>query len=176
MPLPGDQAKRDFARALRVNHAGEYGAQRIYAGQLSVLGDTDLGDILRHMAAQEDVHLETFEKMLPRERVRPTVLMPIWHVLGYALGAGTARLGRTAAMACTVAVEEVIVEHYAAQIEKLAESRLDIARVLQKFKDEEDEHREIGIDHDAELTPHYMLLRAAIRAASKTAIWLSERV
>lgn len=174
LPLVGD--RRVVDRMLRVDHAGEYGAQRIYAGQLSVLGETELGDILRHMAAQEDVHLATFEKMLPPERVRPTALLPLWHVLGYAMGAGTAKLGREAAMACTVAVEEVIVEHYAKQIEELGADRPDISRVLKKFKAEEDEHREIGLDHDAELAPRYRLLRAAIRAASKTAIWISERV
>jgi len=165
-----------LARMIRVNHAGEYGAQRIYAGQISVLGDTDIGEELRHMAAQEDEHLAAFEKLVVEEQVRPTILQPIWHVAGFALGAVTAAMGREAAMACTVAVEEVIVEHYEKQLKSLRKTRPDIAKQVQKFKEEEDQHRAIGIHHDAEQAPAYQLLRAAIRAGSKTAIWLSERV
>lgn len=177
LPLPGDlPAKAELARMLRVDHAGEFGAQRIYAGQISVLGNSRLGDEIRHMAAQEDEHFEAFERLLPQERVRPTALRPIWHVVGFALGAVTARMGEQAAMACTVAVEEVIVEHYARQIERIRDTRPDIAKLLQKFKDEEDEHREIGLANDAELAPAYQLLRRVIRAGSKGAIWLSKRV
>lgn len=166
---------------MRVNHAGEYGAQRIYAGQIAVLGDTDVGAELRHMAAQEDVHLSAFEDMMVAERVRPTALQPLWHVGGYLLGAGTALLGREAAMACTVAVEEVIVEHYEKQIETLKQrplgtQRPHLGRLIKKFKDEEDEHRAIGIDNDAEAAVAYPLLHKAIRRITKTAIWLSERV
>ncbi|MGE3770526.1 MAG: demethoxyubiquinone hydroxylase family protein [Bdellovibrionales bacterium] len=175
--LPGSKAAdATLARMLRVNQAGEYGAQRIYAGQLAVLGDSDIGDEIRHMAAQEDVHLAAFNKLLVSERVRPTVLQPIWHLAGFMLGAVTAAMGREAAMACTVAVEEVIVEHYEKQLPHLKQTRPDIARQVQKFKDEEDEHREIGLHHDAEKAVAYPLLRRLIRTGSKTAIWLSERV
>jgi 3-demethoxyubiquinol 3-hydroxylase len=175
---PKSLGARDSAleHMIRVDHAGEYGAQRIYAGQLAILGDTDIGEEIRHMAAQEDVHLAAFEKLVVQERVRPTALQPIWHIAGFALGAVTAAMGKEAAMACTVAVEEVIVEHYEKQLKTLKKTRPDIAKLVQKFKDEEDEHRAIGIHHDAEMAPAYQLLRGAIRRASKTAIWLSERV
>lgn len=174
--MPGESSRRKLAPMLRVDHAGEYGAQRIYAGQLAVLGDGRHGDTLRHMAAQEDVHLKAFENLLPQEHVRPTALLPLWHMLGYAIGYGTARLGERAAMACTVAVEEVIVEHYAEQIEALGRDNPEVVKLLDKFKAEEDEHREIGLENEAELAPLYRVLRGAIRRASKTAIWLSERV
>lgn len=180
--LPGDQSDRAYLeRLVRVNHAGEYGAQRIYAGQIAVLGDTEVGEELRHMAAQEDEHLAAFNAMMTEERVRPTALQPIWHVAGFLLGAGTALLGREAAMACTVAVEEVIVEHYQNQIDTLAKrpmgkQRPELVKLIKKFRDEEAEHRDIGFDNDAEAAPGYPHLRRLIRKASKTAIWLSERV
>ena len=107
--------EEQIARMIRVNHAGEYGAKRIYAGQLAVLGKSPCGDVLRHMAQQEHVHLDKFADMMAKRRVRPTALMPLWHVAGFALGAVTAFMGEKAAMACTVAVESVIDEHYAAQ-------------------------------------------------------------
>ena len=174
---PGQRARRNaLAPMLRVDHAGEYGAQRIYAGQLKVLGQGRHGEVLRHMALQEQEHLAAFEQLLPRERVRPTALLPLWHVLGYALGYGTAKLSERAAMACTVAVEEVIVEHYAAQIAALGTTAPEVTRLLQRFKDEEDEHREIGLENEAEQAPGYRLLRGAIRSASKLAIRLSERI
>ena len=107
--LPGDRPPEDaVACMLRVDHAGEFGAERIYAGQLAVLGRGPSGDILRHMAEQEAEHKRTFDALLPRRRVRPTLLMPLWHVAGYALGYVTAKMGDKAAMACTVAVEDVI--------------------------------------------------------------------
>lgn len=175
--LPGDKtARAKLARIIRVNQAGEYGAQRIYAGQIAVLGDTAIGEELRHMAAQEDVHLEAFNKLIVAEGVRPTALQPLWHLAGYALGAGTALMGKEAAMACTVAVEEVIVEHYGNQLPYLKKTRPDIAKQVQKFKDEEDEHRAIGLHHDAEQAAGYPVLRALIRAGSKLAIKISERV
>lgn len=180
--LPGDQSDRAYLeRLVRVNHAGEYGAQRIYAGQIAVLGDTEVGEELRHMAAQEDEHLAAFDAMLTKDQVRPTALQPIWHVAGFLLGAGTALLGREAAMACTVAVEEVIVEHYQNQIDTLAtrplgKQRPELAKLIKKFRDEEAEHRDIGFENDAESAPAYPHLRKLIRKASKTAIWLSERV
>ena len=101
MSLPGDTpARTRLERIVRVDHAGEYGAQRIYQGQLAVLGAGDKGDILRHMQAQEQVHLDTFTKLIAERRVRPTALLPLWHLAGYALGAVTAAMGERAAMAC----------------------------------------------------------------------------
>lgn len=174
--MPGVTRKTALAPMLRVDHAGEYGAQRIYAGQLKVLGNGRHGDTLRHMAAQEQVHLETFECLLPQQRVRPTALLPFWHVLGYALGYGSAVLGERAAMACTVAVEDAIVKHYAQQIAALGDSAPEISEILERFKAEEDEHKAIGLENEAEQTPYYRTIYRAIQTASKGAIWLSERV
>lgn len=106
---------------IRVDHAGELGADRIYAGQMAILGNTKMGPTIKHMWEQEKDHRERFEKLINKYRVRPTALTPIWNVAGFALGAGTALLGEKAAMACTVAVETVIVEHYNDQLRQLME-------------------------------------------------------
>jgi ubiquinone biosynthesis monooxygenase Coq7 len=176
MRLPGDLNEREaLERILRVDHAGEFGAQRIYAGQMSVLGNTKAGPVIAEMAAQEDEHLAAFEDLLREHKVRPTALYPLWHVAGFALGAITARLGEKAAMACTVAVEEVIDEHYAKQLQEL-KSNPKLKKMIAKFREDELHHRDIGLEHQAEDFPQYGLLRALVRAGSKTAIWLSERV
>ena len=175
--LPGDPTPREVvARTIRVDHAGEYGARRIYEGQLAVLGRTRYGPVLRHMKAQEQVHLDTFSRLVAQRRVRPTALLPFWHVAGYALGAGTALLGHRAAMACTVAVEEAIDEHYRAQAEVLGEDEAELKARIEQFRAEELEHRDIGLEHEAERAPGYRLLSAAIKAGCKVAIRLSERV
>lgn len=160
---------------IRVDHAGEYGAQRIYAGQLAVLKHHACAPTLRHMAEQETEHLQRFEAFMRERGARPTVLMPLWHVLGYAMGAGTALLGERAAMACTVAVERVIAEHYAEQRDALPESEAELKAVITQFRDEELEHHDIGLEHGAEQTPFYDALSAAISTATRTAIWLSKR-
>ena len=175
--LPGDpRPTEDVARMIRVDQAGEYGAARIYAGQLAVLKDTESGPVIRHMAEQEQVHLDSFNKLLPRRRVRPTALTPLWHIAGYALGAGTALMGEKAAMACTVAVEEVIDEHYASQAETLDESESELKEMIEKFRAEELEHRDIGLEHGAEQATAYPVLTSVIKRGSRLAIWLSERV
>lgn len=107
---------------IRINHAGELGADRIYAGQHAILGKTAIGPTLEHMWEQEKKHRSEFERLIREYRVRPTVMTPIWHVAGFALGAGTALLGEKAAMACTVAVETVIVEHYNDQLRQIMEN------------------------------------------------------
>ena len=175
--LPGDsRAPSSVAGMIRVDHAGEYGAKRIYEGQISVLGKGPKGPILKHMAEQEAHHLETFEKMVAERRVRPTMLQPIWHVAGFALGAGTALLGEKAAMACTVAVEEVIDEHYQAQRAALPPEEQALSDTIEEFRLEELEHRDIGLDNGAEQAPAYPVLSTAVKRASKLAIWLSERI
>lgn len=175
--LPGDPpaTQATLARMLRVNHAGEYGAKRIYAGQIAVLKDHALREELEHMAAQEQVHLSTFERVLPEQRVRPTALLPLWHVAGWALGAGTAMLGPKAAMACTVAVESVITGHYD---EQLYSTTLppELRPTIKQFRDEEMEHHDTGLAHDAEATPGYQILTEIIRRGCRAAIWLSARV
>ncbi len=175
--LPGDTTPRqDIERMIRVDHAGEYGAKRIYQGQLAVLGRGNKGDLLRHMQAQEQVHLDTFGKMIVQRRVRPTAMLPFWHVAGFALGALTAALGEKAAMACTVAVEETIDEHYQAQISQLGTDEGDLSETIEKFRLEEVEHRDIGLENGAEQAPAYRLLTKAIKAGCKVAIAVSERV
>jgi ubiquinone biosynthesis monooxygenase Coq7 len=174
--LPGDlDPEARLARVLRVDHAGEYGARRIYEGQLAVLGKSPSAPTIRHMHAQEAEHLRTFEDLLVRHRVRPTLLQPVWHVAGFALGAATALMGEKAAMACTVAVEEVIDEHYAGQSAQLGDDQAALKDTIETFRQEELEHRDIGLQHGAEETPGYELLSGAVKAGSRLAIWLSER-
>lgn len=177
MTLPGELShKEKIAQMIRVNHAGEYGAQRIYEGQLAVLGKKPCGDLLRHMAEQEQEHLQRFSQMMGERRVRPTALMPIWHVAGFALGAATALLGEKAAMACTVAVESVIDEHYAQQEAQLGEDEQELKNVITKFRADEKEHHDTALEQGAEQTPLYHLLTGAIALHTKMAIWLSTRV
>jgi ubiquinone biosynthesis monooxygenase Coq7 len=161
---------------IRVNHAGEYGAQRIYAGQLAILGKSASAPLLKHMAEQEQHHLDTFSKMMSARRVRPTALMPLWHVAGYVLGAVTAMIGEKAAMACTVAVESVIDEHYAKQQEKLGASEPELKSVVTQFRADEKEHHDIALEHGAEDSPLYHILTKAIVYQTKLAIWLSTRI
>lgn len=168
--------RRLVERVIRVDHAGEYGAQRIYAGQLAVLGRTKHAPVLRHMKQQEEAHLATFSRLMGQRRVRPTALLPFWHVAGFALGAGTALLGSRAAMACTVAVEEAIDEHYQAQERALGADEAPLKADIGRFRAEELEHRDIGLANEAEQAPAYRLLSAAIKAGCKAAIRISERI
>ena len=175
--LPGDpSAEQRIARMIRVDQAGEYGARRIYEGQLAVLERKPGGAAIRHMYEQELAHLETFDRLMAERRVRPTALQPVWHLAGFALGAATALMGEKAAMACTVAVEEVIDEHYAAQAEALGEDEAPLKETIERFRAEEIEHRDLGLAAGAEQAPAYPLLSAGIKRASRLAIWLSERV
>ena len=176
--LPGDPDRaRDLAAMVRVNQAGEYGAQRIYRGQRDVIGDRHaIGADIDHMAQQEDAHLEAFNSLMTERGVRPTALQPLWHVAGYALGAATALLGPRAAMACTVAVETEIDRHYTAQLERLGEDDPELAALVARFRAEELEHRDIALEREAEATPGYRLLSGAIRAGCRLAIRIAERV
>ncbi len=175
--LPGDLSPDcEMARMVRVNHAGEYGAKRIYAGQLAVLGNSPSAEIIRHMAQQEEEHLQFFSEMMIARRVRPTILSPLWHVAGYALGAATALLGANAAMACTAAVESVIDDHYAAQEKKLGNTDLELKEAIVKFRADEKEHHDAALQHGAEKTFGYNLLTTAIKAQTRLAIWLSSRI
>jgi len=176
-PLPGDRATADaIARMIRVDQAGEYGAARIYDGQLAVLKESAAASAVRHMAAQEKRHLERFDALVAERRVRPTALSPLWHVAGYALGAATALLGERAAMACTVAVEEVIDEHYRDQLETLGGADADLAAIVADFRADEIAHRDTALKHGAAEAPGFPVLSAAIKAGSRLAIWLSTRI
>ncbi|WP_417517148.1 demethoxyubiquinone hydroxylase family protein [Minwuia sp.] len=174
--LPGEMSKEErLAQILRVDQAGEYGAKRIYAGQLAVLGKSRSGDVIRHMAEQEERHLRTFDDLLNQRQVRPTLLSPVWHVAGYAMGAATALMGEKAAMACTEAVEEVIDAHYAAQAAELGDDEPELRDKIEQFRAEELEHRDTAREHDAAGAPGYGLLTAGVKAGSRLAIWLSTR-
>ncbi len=178
--LPGDPAGRAMIdRIVRVDHAGEYGAARIYAGQLAVLGRKHPAyREIRRMAEQEERHLKTFEKLIVERGVRPTALIPLWHATGFALGAATALMGERAAMACTVAIEETIDAHYAGQAAALADlpDEAELKSVVEAFRADELEHRDTALAHGAEGAPGYPVLSAAIKAGSRLAIWLSERL
>ncbi len=169
----------DTKRMIRVDQAGEYGATRIYAGQLAVLGERGPhATEIRAMAAQEDDHLARFNAMLAERGVRPTALQPFWSVAGFALGAATALIGPEAAMACTAAVEEEIDRHYTSQLEELARDGDDpeLAAVIEDFREDEREHRDTALAAGAERAPAYPLLSGAIRLGCKLAIRLSERI
>ena len=148
--LPGDPLpEAETERMIRVDHAGEYGAVRIYDGQLAVMGRGRARDAVRRMAEQEQQHLATFVELMRAHRARPTLLSPLWHAAGYALGAATALLGERAAMACTVAVEEVIDEHYADQAERLGDAEPELAAAIGEFRADELAHRDAALEHGA---------------------------
>lgn len=173
---PGDP-RPDPASMLRVNQAGEYGATRIYAGQLAVIGqDRPAGRVIARMARQEQRHLERFDRLMAERGVRPTALQPVWKIAGFALGAATALVSEKAAMACTDAVETEIDRHYRRQLAELGESDPELAADIEEFRAEELEHRETAREHGAAETLGYPLLTAAIRAGCRVAIGLSKRI
>ena len=178
IPLSKSEKKAKVESMIRVNHAGEYGAKRIYQGQLEVLAETDAYETVKEMHDQELKHLEYFEEEIITRGTRPTLLMPLWHFLGFGLGKITAKIGKEAAMACTVAVEEVIEEHYEEQLAELNElgDENELATAIKKFQAEEIEHKNTAIKNDALETVGYTLLSAFIKKASRCAIWLSKRI
>lgn len=185
--LPGDPLpETEIEAMIRVDHAGEYGAVRIYEGQLAVAqlslwGRGRARDEIRRMAGQEHRHLAAFDELVRARHVRPTALQPLWHVAGYALGAATALMGERAAMACTVAVEEVIDEHYRAQAERLGDtdpalSDPELKQTIEAFRADELRHREAAIEHGATEALGYELISAVVKTGSRLAIWLSTRL
>lgn len=170
--LPGDLKKdRLIDQMIRVDHAGEYGAKRIYAGQMAVLKDPEDQKLLQHMAEQEEVHLNYFTQEMQQRKVRPSVFLPMWHILGYAIGASTAALGRNSAMICTEAVEEVIDKHYQEQLSQLdKKDEADLAKNIEKFREEEAEHREIAQANMQDLNLGHKLLYNAIKLGCKFSI------
>ena len=174
-PGDGGEAARK-ARMIRVDQAGEYGAVRIYAGQLAVLKGRPVAGVIAEMADKERQHLERFDRMMVDRKVRPTLLSPIWHVAGFALGAATALAGPKTAMACTEAVEEVIEDHYAAQKAALGGTDQELSSLIEEARADETEHRQRAIAEGAREAPAHGPVTAAIRAGTRIAIWLSERV
>ncbi|MFT6106282.1 MAG: ubiquinone biosynthesis monooxygenase Coq7 [Rickettsiales bacterium] len=165
-------------QAIRVNHAGEYGAKQIYQGQLAVFKikkDQETVNLISHMKEQEDVHFDYFDKKIIAEKIRPTIMQPLWKIAGFALGATTALMGKKAAMACTVAVEEVIDEHYQEQLRNL-EEKGDLKEKIEQFRQEELEHRDIGLENHAEDLSIYKPLSFIIKKASKLAITISTKI
>ena len=172
------QSKKNLDQIIRVDHAGEYGAVRIYQGQLAVLKNSKHRKDIEHMLDQEREHLAAFEELIPKHKVRPTALHPLWHVGAYAMGAGSALLGEKAAMACTVAVESVIDGHYAEQEEYLKSTgeNKDLLKKIQKFRAEEMEHHDAALEREAEKAPFYPVLHAAISGITKAAIEISKKI
>ncbi len=173
---PGDR-RPDPASMLRVNQAGEYGATRIYAGQLAVLRrNSPASKLIARMDGQERRHLERFDALIVERRVRPTVLQPVWDVAGFALGAATALMSEEAAMACTDAVETEIDKHYGRQLEELGDEDPELAADIEAFRAEEVEHRDSAREAGSERAFGYPILTAAVRAGCRLAIGLSKRI
>ena len=178
---PGDpDARQTVERIIRVDQAGEFGAVRIYEGQLAALRWTGrlngaAGRKIAQMAKAEREHSRTFNRLIAERRVRPTLLSPLWSVAGFALGAATALMGEKAAMACTVAVEETIDEHYAKQADVLGDDEAPLRATIEKFRADELAHRDEALASGAEQATGYRQLTAAIKAGSRLAIWLSTR-
>ncbi len=162
---------------IRVDHAGEYGATKIYDGQIAVFGKkSKIGKIIQNMADQEQEHIEKFNELIIENRVRPTAFLPLWNIAGFALGAGTALMGEKAAMACTVAVEKVIGEHYRDQQELLENDQIELKKTIAKFEKDELEHHDIGLEHDAESALGYKVMTKIIEIGCKSAIAISKKI
>jgi ubiquinone biosynthesis monooxygenase Coq7 len=173
---PGDR-RADTDSMLRVDQAGEYGATRIYAGQLAVLrANCPEAKLIARMAAQEERHLNRFNALMAGRRVRPTALQPVWNVAGFALGAVTAFMSEKVALACTDAVETVIDRHYGDQLEQLGDQDAELSADIADFRADELEHRDTAREAGAAEAAGYPLLTAAIRAGCKVAIELSKRI
>lgn len=176
-PRPVPPRKADRASMLRVDQAGEYGATRIYAGQLAVMGDRHpMSRSIAAMAAQEERHRAHFDTMMAQRGARPTLLQPFWDVAGFALGAATAAMGPEAAMACTAAIETEIDKHYSEQLEALGDDDPELSDAIRDFQAEEVEHRDTALASGAENAPAYPLLSGAIRLGCRAAIALSKRI
>lgn len=164
-------------RMLRVDQAGEFGATRIYEGQMAVMGNrAPDSSLIAGMAAQEAGHRERFDAMMTERGVRPTALQPLWSMAGYALGAATALMGPKAAMACTAAIETEIDKHYSDQLEALGDDDPELSETIREFRDDERAHHDAAIDAGAQGAPGYPLLSGAIRLGCRLAIRLSERI
>jgi 3-demethoxyubiquinol 3-hydroxylase len=173
---PGDR-RESVSAMIRVDQAGEFGATRIYGGQLAIMGDrAPAASAIAGMAAQEERHRAFFDAMMARRGVRPTALQPFWNVAGFALGAVTATIGTEAAMACTAAVETEIDRHYQQQLDTLGDSDPELRKAVAEFRDEELEHLDAAIAGGAEQAPAYALLSGAIRLGCRLAIGLSKRI
>ena len=172
--------QKTLEEIIRVDHAGERGAIKIYEGQLLALKtikqDNNLKDKIEEMKEQEKEHLEYFEKEIQKRKIKPTYLLPLWDVMGVALGFGTAILGKKAAMLCTASVEEVIEDHYQNQLKKLGNDEMDLKTKIEKFKREEVKHKNIAYESGATNKGLYSIMDKVIRTGSRIAITISEKI
>ena len=172
--------QKTLEEIIRVDHAGERGAIKIYEGQLLALKtikqDENLKDIIEDMKEHEKEHLEYFEKEIQKRKIKPTYFLPLWDVMGVALGFGTALLGKKATMLCTASVEEVIENHYQNQLEKLGNDEKDLKDKIKKFKNDEINHKNIAYDSGATNKGFYSIMDKVIQASSKIAIRISEKI
>ena len=172
--------QKTLEEIIRVDHAGERGAIKIYEGQLLALKtikqDNDLKDKIEEMKEQEKEHLEYFEKEIQKRKIKPTYLLPLWDVMGVALGFGTAILGKKAAMLCTASVEEVIEDHYQNQLKKLGNDEMDLKAKIEKFKEEEVNHKNIAYESGATNKGLYSIMDKVIKTGSRIAITISEKI
>ena len=172
--------KKILEEIIRVDHAGERGAIKIYEGQLLALKtikqDDELKDKIEKMKEHEKEHLEYFEKEIQKRKIKPTYLLPLWDVLGVSLGFGTALLGKKAAMLCTASVEEVIEEHYQNQLKKLGNDENELRKKIEKFKNDEADHKNTAYDYGANKSGIYSVMDKLIKTGSKIAINISEKI
>ena len=172
--------QKTLEEIIRVDHAGERGAIKIYEGQLLALKtikqDNNLKNKIEEMKEQEKEHLEYFEKEIQKRKIKPTYLLPLWDVMGITLGFSTALLGKKAAMLCTASVEEVIEDHYENQLKKLGNDEMDLKAKIEKFKGDEVDHKNIAYDAGATNEGVYSVMDKIIRTGSRIAITISEKI
>ena len=172
--------KKKVEEFIRVDHAGERGAIKIYEGQLLALNtlvkNDKLKKIIEDMKEHEKEHFEYFDKEIQKRNIKPTVFLPIWDLLGVTLGFGTTMIGEKAAMLCTASVEEVIDGHYKNQLDKLGDDEVDLKKSISKFRDDEIDHKNIAYDKGATKQGLYYILDKIIKTSSKAAIKVSEKI
>jgi len=172
--------QKTLEEIIRVDHAGERGAIKIYEGQLLALKtikqDNDLRNKIEKMKDHEVEHLEYFEKEIQKRKIKPTYFLPLWDLMGVALGFGTALLGKKAAMLCTASVEEVIEDHYQNQLKKLGNDEMDLKAKIEKFKGDEVNHKNIAYESGATNKGIYSVMDKVIRTGSRIAITISEKI
>ena len=172
--------KKILEEIIRVDHAGERGAIKIYEGQLLALKtikeDSALRDKIEEMKEHEKEHLEYFEKEIQKRKIKPTYLLPLWDIMGVTLGFGTAMLGKRAAMLCTASVEEVIENHYQNQLKKIGEDEIDLKTKIEKFKGDEINHKNIAYESGATNKGFYSIMDKVIKTGSRIAITISEKI
>ena len=172
--------KKILEEIIRVDHAGERGAIKIYEGQLlalkTIIQDNDLRDQIEEMKEHEKEHLEYFEREIQKRKIKPTYLLPLWDLLGVTLGFGTAVLGKKTAMLCTASVEEVIEDHYQNQLKKIGKDEIDLKTKIEKFKKDEVNHKNIAYNSGASNTGVYSIIDKVIKTGSRIAITISEKI